>query len=289
MSAISSPEIQALVNRKENPLKLRSIATNSERFKTFSFGHFTVSDSAAFMAKSLSELIEKLGPNERPHITELAEAWAEKQGVAVEVVQEVLRGKLLFAYEAKWFKNLDLPIDYVTDNFENLLQNGCSITATNRLGDVQLQTKEIKEKATKSKTELKEELVKICETMKLKTWGDLLRLYLGMDIAGLADVLVSFRKTSMTGYTLPGKRAIDPFCCMGAPMYALNVYLQRSDIHIGLIQKKEDYCWFESAKRGGTLQVHDQLRSDARASRCRDHQSAPCYGVPTKRTRRGLY
>jgi hypothetical protein len=246
VKALASPSIQELLHKEESQLRVESIATNSEKFKTFTFGCFTVLDSMAFLKGSLGELI-KLLPS-HPYIDEVPRRWAVKKDLLLDEVLETVNCKLVFAYEHNWFADFDKPTSDDV-NYANTLQSDFAI----EVGQKRVRKDDIREKALKEERETKQAIFKVRDALRLQTWGELHNLYLELDVAGLADVMTSFRTVGISRYGL------DPFTCMGIPMYALKAFLKMSEVKIGLIQSKEDYQWFESAKRGGMSMARNSI------------------------------
>ena len=77
-----------------------------------------------------------------------------------------------------------------------------------------------------------------------------------MDVLLVADVLNAFRGMCIDNYN------IDPFHSFTAPGFAWEVALKMTDVELELIYDKDQYLFYEAAKRGGISIISSTLQSE---------------------------
>lgn len=231
--------VDEVESKKRKKIQVTSISINGEKFKTFTFSKFRMLDSMGFMNASLDELIKLLSPTQKPQLDAVADKFATEKGLDTAHVRRVLGGKIAFAYENDWFAKRNEPI-LETDVFGSRLN---SIGKMWRRSDNKTLVGE-KDHDSLAR-ENADAVFSIANALHIETWGELHDLYLQLDVAGLHDTMEYFSKRAKDIYK------IEAFTSLGTPMLAQRAALKSSGVEIGLIQTKEQYQWFESAKHGG--------------------------------------
>jgi hypothetical protein len=190
------------------------LADNSEKFKCFNVKKYKFLDSFKFMASSLDSLIKNIPEKERILLNSITDDENQRK---------YINKKGFFPYD--WFDTLekfDFPLSELKrEDFDN------------------------KMRLSKLTNEEWEYVLEFIKEMKLKTFKEYHDIYLKCDVYGLADVIINFRKTSINKYQL------DPCHYVGAPSYAWNAMLKKTNVQLELLTDIEMYQFFEGGIRGG--------------------------------------
>ena len=199
------------INEKKVDLKV--IATNSEKYLTFSIGkHLKFIDSYQFMASPLANLAKALPDN-----------------------------KYIFTSEAFSGEKLDLmkvkglyPYDYM-DSFQKFSQT----ELPKREDFYSLLTDEEISESEYAHAK------KVWKTFKIKNMGQYHDLYLKSDVLLLADVFENFRKQYLDTFGL------DPAHYVSLPSSSWDAMLKMTGVRLDLLSDVEMLNFFEKGMRGG--------------------------------------
>ena len=198
--------------------KLTVIATNTEKYVSFSIGNLVFKDSMQFMEGGLAKHAKNLP----------ADKFRQTKALAVEsgVDLDLLKQKGIYPYS--WVDSDEkFAIDSLPPQkaFHNDLENEpCS-------------------------DEDYKHAQAVWEAAKCKNFGDYHDLYLKLDVALLTDVFENFRNTCHATYGL------DPAHYFTFPGFAWSAMLKYTKVEVQLLTDPDMYIAMEEAKRGGVCAV----------------------------------
>ncbi|GFQ91679.1 c2H2-type domain-containing protein [Trichonephila clavata] len=85
----------------------------------------------------------------------------------------------------------------------------------------------------------------VFEAFECQTFSDYLEIYQNVDVIMLAEIFLSFRRTSMQSYHL------DPVHFITSAQLTWNAGLKISKVELQLLGDVNEYLWFEKSMRGG--------------------------------------
>ncbi|GIY20130.1 c2H2-type domain-containing protein [Caerostris darwini] len=85
----------------------------------------------------------------------------------------------------------------------------------------------------------------VFEAFECKTFSNYLEIYENVDVVMLAEIFLSFRRTSMQSYHL------DPVHFITSAQLTWNAGLKISKVELQLLGNVNEYLWFEKSMRGG--------------------------------------
>jgi len=198
--------------------KIKVIATNSEKYVSFKFENLVFKDSLQFLSCGLAKLTENLPRDEFAQTSVLA----EEEDIPIGMLQR--KG----VYPYSWvdsdekFSATELPpIEAFHDDLDD---RPC------RPDDYA-------------------HAVAVWEAARCKTFGDYHDLYLRLDVALLADVFESFRRSAHKTY------GIDPAHFYTLPGVSWAAMLKYTGVKLELLTDPDMYIAMESALRGGVCAV----------------------------------
>ena len=198
--------------------KIKVIATNSEKYVSFKFENLVFKDSLQFLSCGLAKLTENLPRDEFAQTSVLA----EEEDIPIEMLQR--KG----VYPYSWvdsdekFSATELPpIEAFHDDLDD---RPC------RPDDYA-------------------HAVEVWEAARCKTFGDYHDLYLRLDVALLADVFESFRRSAHKTY------GIDPAHFYTLPGVSWAAMLKYTGVSLELLTDPDMYIAMETALRGGVCAV----------------------------------
>ncbi|GFV33569.1 c2H2-type domain-containing protein [Trichonephila clavipes] len=85
----------------------------------------------------------------------------------------------------------------------------------------------------------------VFDAFECQTFSDYLEIYQNVDVIMLAEIFLSFRRTSMQSYHL------DPVHFITSAQLTRNAGLKISKVELQLLGDVNEYLWFEKSMRGG--------------------------------------
>ncbi|KAG8456984.1 hypothetical protein KFE25_004587 [Diacronema lutheri] len=235
--ALADPEIRALAENK-----ISSLHVNTMKFKSLEIGRFKFLDSCAFLQGRLETLLDDVPDADKHFLREFA---AEGDGPGRRF--ELLRRKLPFPYESQWYARRDESVETLCrEDFHATLEHGWIETIDEDTGKVTSSTRgPVGYKPDEYIARLKE----TCAELGVRTIGEMVKLYLRVDVEALADVLASFCSLAI------GLAGIDPFHFVGLPSFANTTMMRITGARVRLISNMGWYRWFQMGIRGGVSMV----------------------------------
>ena len=202
-----------IIKEKEEPLNIDVIASNTEKYITFTIGkHLKFIDSYQFMASPLANLAKNL-PDEKYIYT--SEAFEGER-------LDLMKAKGVYPYDymdsEEKFSQTQLP---KRDDFYSLLTD-----------------EEISE-------EEYAHAQKVWETFGIENMGQYHDLYLKSDVLLLADIFENLREQYLDTYGL------DPAHYVSLPSSSLDSALKMTDVRLDLISDVDMFYFIEKGTRGG--------------------------------------
>ena len=212
------------------------IATTAEKYISLSIGNLVFKDSFAFLASSLDTLSRQLNREDLIQTQKLIESY----GLKLDDFQEKNDKDKLVMRKGVY------PYCFVDDEAK---------FDTTEFPPIEAFTSDLKKQKIKRKDY--DYGKHIWNLTKCKTFKDYHTLYLKLDVALLADVFETFRRTSLEKYKL------DPCHYFTLPGMSFDALLKRSGISLELLTDLTMYEFFEQSLRGGITQVsHRHMKAN---------------------------
>ena len=206
--------------------EIKPIATNNEKYISFTLGNFRFLDSYAFMSDSLEALTSNLKKTGIQYFKNTSRFFNDPNEL------DLITQKGVCPYDfMNSFDKFDYPSLPTREEFYSKLN----------ISDI-----------TKEDYKLAQTIWK---TFNCKTMRDYMDIYLKSDVLCQADVFEYFRDSCMKNYGL------DPLYYYTAPGLAWDACFKISKIKLELITDIDMYLFFEQMKRGGISMIANRFRS----------------------------